>query len=65
MNDCEMPIMNGYETVQKIKEKIDFSDKFYNVKVIAHTSYQGEEENKCKDYGFDGYLIRPSTEAAF
>ena len=44
--DCDMPIMNGYETTQKIKKTVEnlspqyITDPF----IIAHTCYSGENE---------------------
>ena len=74
-----MPIMNGYESAKKIKQHLikkknssneleEEEEKcfFHDVKLVAHTSYLGlAEEEKCKGFGFDGYLVKPSTEEDF
>ena len=63
--DCEMPIMNGYDASNKIREKI-IKEKFVDVCIIAYTGMSGEEEEeKCSKNGMDGYLLKPTTKEQF
>lgn len=55
--DIQMPGMDGYETVRKIR----FSDSSQKrVPVIALTAFAlKQEEEKILSEGFDGYLVKP------
>ena len=60
--DCQMPILNGYDATKIIKEKAMQSSKA--VRVIGYTAYWTEEEiKKCKSYGMDECLCKPSPES--
>jgi signal transduction histidine kinase/CheY-like chemotaxis protein len=54
--DIKMPIMDGYETIQIIKNNTLLKD----IPVIAITaSVMGKDMQKIKEYKFDGYLRKP------
>ena len=54
--DIKMPIMNGYETIQAIKNKKSLKD----IPVVAITaSVMESDREKIKEYNFDGYLRKP------
>ncbi len=54
--DIKMPIMDGYEAVQIIKN----NPLLKNIPVIAITaSVMGKDMQKIKEYKFDGYLRKP------
>ena len=54
--DLRMPVMNGYETISKIRQDKTLED----LPVIAVTaSVMGEDLQKVDQYGFDGYLRKP------
>jgi len=52
--DIQLPIMDGYDATARIK-------KFRpNLPIIAQTAFAMEEdEQKCLNSGFDGYLSKP------
>ena len=54
--DLRMPIMNGYEATNIIKN----SDKLKHIPIIALTaSVMGKDLEKVSKFGFDGYLRKP------
>lgn len=58
--DLQMPVMDGYTAIEKIKKEEHFA-----IPVIAMTAYVLEEEVKrCLEAGFDGYLPKPIEESA-
>jgi len=54
--DIQMPRMNGYEVIRRIRE----DRRLQRLKVIALTAFamRGERE-KALSAGFDGYLAKP------
>ena len=55
--DIKMPVMDGYQTIQKIKKN---SSKY---KVVAQTAYTStEDKKKIKKAGFDDFLAKPINE---
>ena len=54
--DLSMPVMDGWETIKKIKN----SERLKKIPVIALTAHAlvGDKE-KCLNAGFDGYLSKP------
>ncbi|QGT99592.1 hypothetical protein SYNTR_0999 [Candidatus Syntrophocurvum alkaliphilum] len=54
--DMQMPVMDGYETVQHIKN----NNNYNNIPVIALTAFASEDDtNKCLVAGCDYYLSKP------
>jgi CheY-like chemotaxis protein len=52
--DLRMPVMNGLETTQKLKEQ------FPLLPVIAQTAFAMEgDRNKCLEAGCDDYITKP------
>ncbi|MCZ8198452.1 MAG: ATP-binding protein [Flavobacterium sp.] len=52
--DLKMPIMNGYETTKKLKEKNP------QLPIIAISAYAlPQEVEKAKEFGFESYLTKP------
>lgn len=52
--DIQLPVMDGYETVKKIRE---FRK---DIIIIAQTAYGlMDEKDKIMESGFDDYLIKP------
>ncbi|MBI9053034.1 MAG: tetratricopeptide repeat protein [Bacteroidales bacterium] len=52
--DIQMPIMNGYETTEKIKSIVS------DIPIIAHTAYALPQDNiKCFESGCDDYIAKP------
>ncbi len=52
--DINMPIMNGFETIQEIRTK------HTDLKVIAQTAYaMAEEKQKCLSMGCNSYISKP------
>ena len=63
--DCEMPILDGYRATKEIKELMN-SGNYKVCRIIAYTANSGlDEEAKCINFGFDGYLIKPSSKSDF
>jgi signal transduction histidine kinase/CheY-like chemotaxis protein len=56
--DIKMPLMNGYETIDAIKNKLKLT-----MPVVALTaSVMGEDSQKIQEYQFDGYLRKPVSQ---
>ena len=52
--DIKMPVMNGIEAMQKIKEK------YPEVPIVAQTAFTfSEDKDKAMSLGFDDYLSKP------
>lgn len=55
--DLRMPVLNGYETISILKQNRSSE----NIPVVAFTaSVMGDDLEKVKQYGFDGYLRKPA-----
>ena len=55
--DLQMPVLNGFETIQSIRNR---SDEKRNLKIIAVTSCNGDfVKNQCKEAGFTDFLHKP------
>lgn len=56
--DIKMPILDGYATIDKIKNEYD-----YKMPIVALTaSVMGEDSHKIAQYKFDGYLRKPVSQ---
>lgn len=56
--DIKMPILDGYGTIEKIKNELG-----YTMPIIALTaSVMGEDSYKIQQYKFDGYLRKPVSQ---
>ncbi len=54
--DIMMPVMDGFEAMQKIREQ----DKFINLPIIAVTAKaMKEDQDKCFDSGANDYISKP------
>ncbi|KAH7331864.1 hypothetical protein KP509_20G054200 [Ceratopteris richardii] len=56
--DCEMPILNGYEATQRIRNE----ENRYGIRtpIIALTAHaMAQDEKKCIEAGMDFYLTKP------
>lgn len=57
--DCQMPVMDGYQATQKIREE-EFNGKLHPVKIIALTAgIKTDDKPSFLDSGMDGYLGKP------
>lgn len=58
--DLRMPVLNGYETIHKIRN----DQRLKDLPVIAFTaSVIGEDLEKVRDFGFNGYMRKPVDRA--
>ncbi len=56
--DCNMPVMNGYDATEKIRDLE--GDKAGTLPIIAMTANNSEaEEEHCKDVGMNDFLPKP------
>ena len=54
--DCNMPVMDGYETTRQIRQKSEFSE----LPIIALTANAlSDERERCRAAGMDDYLAKP------
>lgn len=60
--DCEMPVLNGWETTEKLR-KLENEEKTRKNLVIIGTSSHGEADvkEKCVSSGMDDFISKPCT----
>lgn len=57
--DCQMPVMDGYQATQKIRE-IEASNGTLAIPIIALTAGSGDDDReRCRAAGMDGYISKP------
>lgn len=60
--DCQMPILDGYETAKQMRSLME--EKNYSpVFIIAITAFQ--DEGKCLEAGMNSFLMKPVNEKDF
>lgn len=58
--DCQMPEMDGFETVRKIR---DMQSANSSIPVLACTAHvRDEEKARCLEAGMSGLLLKPMKE---
>ncbi|OMJ66512.1 hypothetical protein SteCoe_36614 [Stentor coeruleus] len=58
--DCEMPIMDGWETTMKIKEMVEKGEIKKAPPIIALTAHSSQEiRDKCLGAGMDEVIVKP------
>ena len=57
--DCHMPVLDGYQATQKIRE-MEFTHNSSNIPIIAFTaSAMKGDRKKCLSSGMDDYIAKP------
>lgn len=56
--DCQMPVLNGYEATQKIRDAERDTDAHVPIIALTANAMQGDKE-RCMEVGMDGYLPKP------
>lgn len=57
-SDIEMPEMDGFEAVERIRNQFDYP--VCDIPIIAVSSHKDPEfVQKCRNYGFSGVLAKP------
>lgn len=55
--DCQMPIMDGFETTRAIRQMVG---EIRDIPIVAMTAHAlREDRQKCLDVGMDDYLAKP------
>jgi PAS domain S-box-containing protein len=56
--DCQMPVLDGYETAKEIRKLEKNSDKHIPIIAMTANALKGDEE-KCIASGMNGYIAKP------
>ncbi|HRE40949.1 MAG TPA: response regulator [Ignavibacteria bacterium] len=58
--DIQMPLLNGYEATEKIREWENANNNLKRFKIIALTAHSFEEEKrKCLNAGMNDFITKP------
>ena len=58
--DCQMPLIDGFDTTKRIKEIAESKEIFIPVVAMTANAMEGDDQ-KCKESGMDDYLSKPIT----
>lgn len=62
--DCEMPIMNGYDSTRNIR-KFEKEMKLPRIPIIGVTAYaMSGDRKRCLDAGMDEFIVKPISKNA-
>ena len=58
--DCQMPVMDGFTAVRKIREYEKEQNKKHHIPIIALTANaSGEDQKLCFEAGMDDFCSKP------
>ncbi|AGB84048.1 signal transduction histidine kinase [Serratia sp. FGI94] len=60
LTDCQMPVMNGYQFTETIRER-EKNGEDYQVIIGCTANAFNDEQRRCLEAGMDGVLIKPVT----
>lgn len=59
--DCQMPILDGYSTTEKIRRLEKSTSKHIPIVALTASAIQGDRE-KCLESGMDEYISKPTNQ---
>jgi CheY-like chemotaxis protein len=59
LTDLVMPIMDGFELIEKISRHISYSEENCKIIVLTASLYRDEDREKIKSLGVKNILVKP------
>ena len=61
--DCQMPIMDGYEMTERIRQREESTDGHLTIIAVTANKIEGNKE-RCLKAGMDRYIAKPASIAS-